>query len=161
MYIPESFKEDRPAVLSSFIEKNAFATIITSGSEGPNASHLPFIYNSKTGAHGLLESHMAKANRHWPQFESAGQTLVIFHGPHAYISPTLYKSEFAVPTWNYAAVHVYGVPKIITEAADLQSLLDKLVSTYESVRHPSWSVSWKDERYKDLLNSIALCPDLS
>ena len=99
-------------------------------------------------------SHMAKANPQWQQLESTGQPLVIFQGPHAYISPTLYESEFAVPTWNYAAVHVYGVPRIITEAVELQSMLEKLVSIYESGRHPPWSVSWEDERYKDRLNSI-------
>ena len=54
MYIPESFREDRPAVLASLIEKNAFATLVTSGSEGPFASHLPFMYDPKRGAHGFL-----------------------------------------------------------------------------------------------------------
>ena len=154
MYIPTLFKESRPEVLESFIAKHAFATLLTSSEKGIEGSHLPFIYYSERGIHGHLVGHMAKGNQQWKQLESSDEVLVIFQGPHCYISPTWYKSELAPPTWNYAVVHVYGKPRVVVEEPALREILEKLVSTYESQQNRPWSIPWHDKRYRDMLNAI-------
>ena len=154
MYIPTLFKESRPEVLKSFIAKHAFATLLTSSESGIEGSHLPFIYYSERGIHGHLVGHMAKENHQWKRLESSDEVLVIFQGPHCYISPTWYKNELAPPTWNYAVVHVYGKPRLVFEESALREILEKLVSIYESQQNRPWSIPWHDKRYEDMLNAI-------
>ena len=154
MYIPSLFRETRPEVLKSFIAKHAFATLLTSSEKSIEGSHLPFIYYSERGKYGHLVGHMARENQQWKQLESSDEVLVNFQGPHCYISPTWYKSEFAPPTWNYAVVHVYGKPRVVFEESALREILEKLVSTYESQQNRPWSIPWHDKRYEDMLYAI-------
>src|SRR5580692_11611886 len=83
--------------------------------EPPSASatHLPLVVKDE-GEHGLIEGHFAKANPHWRSL-AGRETLVVFHGPHSYVSPTLYTEELSVPTWNYIAVHAYGTLSLVEE----------------------------------------------
>ncbi len=111
MYIPPSFRVEDPGKLAAFMRQYSFASIITHDGQAPIASHLPMLYSAEGGPNGILLSHMARANPQWRNFTSGGEALVIFQGPHGYISPSWYKAEVAVPTWNYTAVHAYGVPK--------------------------------------------------
>lgn len=103
------------------------------------ASHLPFLLQSEAGAPGVLLGHMARANPQWHDFQSGAEVLVLFQGPHGYISPSWYESVEAVPTWNYEAVHAYGVPHLIEDPATVRSLLDALVSEYEAGQPVPWS----------------------
>ncbi|MEZ4709803.1 MAG: FMN-binding negative transcriptional regulator [Caldilineaceae bacterium] len=158
MYIPKSFVEHDIPTLQTFIQQNAFATVITMADSGPFATHMPFVLDPVRGSNGVLISHMAKANPQWRHFaHMAAQdidTLVIFQGPHAYISPSWYASEFSVPTWNYTAVHAYGRPVIIEDEQRLQAMLDELVAVYESAMPQPWSVPWSDARYTNLTKAI-------
>ena len=154
MYIPEFYKEERPEVLQAFVKQHAFATLLTTTHDGIEASHLPLIYRPDQGSHGRLIGHMAKENQQWTALESAEDVLAIFQGPHCYVSPSLYESNFAVPTWNYPVVHIYGTPTTVTDESDLRNMLSELLSIYESHRDPAWSVSWTDERYGELLQAI-------
>ena len=113
MYIPTAFEVTDPAKLGEVISSNSFAILVSKDGDSFFASHLPFLYKPGGGAKGKLVSHMAVANRHWKLFNENEEVFVIFTGPHAYISPTSYAAEVAVPTWNYVTVHVYGLPKII------------------------------------------------
>ena len=107
MYIPAAFVESDPTALHGFIEQHSFGLLVSQLDGQPFASHLPFLLDRAAGTQGTLIGHMARANPQWRQ--SDGQTaLVIFSGPHAYISPTWYEADQVVPTWNYAAVHAYG-----------------------------------------------------
>src|ERR1700680_4492985 len=112
MYIPERFREDDKAILKTFIREHSFGILVTQGDDAPCATHLPFLYNAERGHYGLLSAHMARANPQWQSFASEREALVIFQGPHAYISPSWYDVAASVPTWNYAAVHVYGIPRV-------------------------------------------------
>jgi transcriptional regulator len=73
---------------------------------------------------------MSRANAHWRLFEQEQQSLVIFAGPHAYVSPRWY-DHVNVPTWNYIAVHVYGKARLVTDADEMHELMKGLVDRYE------------------------------
>src|ERR687885_603094 len=106
MYVPAAFREERHEVL-----------------------------DDTRGAHGTLLGHLARANRHWHAFsdEASGPaSLVTFQGPHAYVSPSWYEAEVAVPTWNYVAVHAYGRPRIVDDPSAVHRILRQTVDTHES-----------------------------
>jgi transcriptional regulator len=96
---------------------------------------------------------MARANPQWQGFGEAQPVLAIFHGPHAYVSPSWYRAT-GVPTWNYAVVHVYGRARPIEDQATLRSLIERLTALHEA-RNPSpWRNDLPDDRYHDLLGKI-------
>src|SRR5580658_2787659 len=122
MYVPASFQVDDPVRLADFIQRYGFATFVTFEGGSPFASHLPMLFRPEAGPHGTLVSHMARANPQWQHFAEGREALAIFHGPHSYISPAWYKTTPAVPTWNYAVVHAYGLPAIIEDHDRIASL---------------------------------------
>ena len=150
MYIPPAFRVEDASQLAAFIQRHSFATLITHDGAAPFASHLPMLYRPEAGAHGTLLSHMARANPQWQHFTSGTEALVVFHGPHSYISPSWYQTGPAVPTWNYAAVHAYGIPVVFSEHERVVSLLRELVSTYESAFERPWPGDLPDD-YRDKL----------
>jgi transcriptional regulator len=87
----------------------------------------------------VVQGHMARANAHWKSMNESEESLVIFHGPHAYISPSLYESRKSVPTWNYAAVHVYGEPTLFSDEEGLRATLHRMINTFESSYMAQWS----------------------
>ena len=93
---------------------------------------------------------MARANPQWRHFASGGEVLAIFHGPHGYVSPSWYQTELAVPTWNYATVHAYGVPTLIHEPEGVASLLNETVSTYEA----SFEQPWRGELPAEFVDKL-------
>lgn len=138
MYLPDAFEVTDPVKIGEVISSNSFATLISQDGDLLFSSHLPFLHQPKQGAKGKLFSHMAKANRHWQLFNEK-EALVIFNGPHAYISPNWYVTEVAVPTWNYVTVHVYGTPKIMKTDAELDAVLEKTVEKHELRLSNPWT----------------------
>ena len=108
MYVPAAFREDRIEVLHALMREHSFATVVSNGESGLVATHLPILLDAGRGPRGTLVGHMARANPHWQSFREDVEILIIFQGPHAYISPSWYTTSLAVPTWNYAAIHAYG-----------------------------------------------------
>jgi len=152
MYIPSAFRVDDPARLAEFIQCHGFATLITFDAGAPFASHLPMLFRPEAGPHGTLVSHMARANPHWEHFASGGEALAIFHGPHSYISPSWYSTGPAVPTWNYATVHAYGLPAIFTGHDRVVALLRDTVATYENSFERPWPAEGDlPDEYRDKL----------
>lgn len=131
MYIPPSFREDDPAVLHELMRRHNFATLVTVVDGAPYATHLPFLLDAGRGEHGTLVAHMARANPQWRSFDGQAEALTVFLGPHTYVSPAWYAAPEVVPTWNYAAVHVYGVPRIIDDPAVLRGWIERLVRFHE------------------------------
>ena len=111
MYIPKAFEVTDLSTLHEFIETYSFGTLVTVAGEQPVATRLPLILDRARGRNGSLLGHVARTNPQWRSFDGDRQCLVMFDGPHAYISPSWYATSPAVPTWNYAAVHVYGIPR--------------------------------------------------
>jgi transcriptional regulator len=138
VYIPEfNRQEDRSAAIA-FMRANPFAILVSSVAGIPFATHLPLLVD-EAGDHLVVRGHMAKANPHWKSMPAGQESLVIFHGPHAYISPSLYEIRESVPTWNYAAVHVYGEATLFSDEAGLKDTLHRMIQTFESSYMAQWS----------------------
>jgi transcriptional regulator len=139
MYTPRHFREDDLDAMHAVIREHSFATLVSLTGDGLLATHLPLLLDAGRGEHGTLTGHMARANPHWRSF-GEGEALAIFHGPHAYISPSWYEDRAAnVPTWNYVAVHVYGTPRLIEDDVAVADLLAQTAATYEAALPAPWS----------------------
>ena len=154
MYIPAQFRIEERDAMHEIMRQNSFAALITMDENGaPFATHLPFFLDVDSGESGTLRAHMARANPQWQHFQAGRETLVVFQGPHAYISPSWYETQPAVPTWNYAAVHAYGTP-ILLEAAGLKALLYATVALYEGGGEESWKFEMGPEYVEHMMRGI-------
>jgi transcriptional regulator len=130
MYIPKLFHESSWPKIRQVIEANSFATVVSCNAGLPTATHVPLRLVESASGTATLQGHMSRANPHWRLFEREGQSLVIFAGADAYVSPRWY-DHVNVPTWNYIAVHVYGKPRLVTAAEEMHELMKGLVDRYE------------------------------
>ncbi|NOZ55043.1 MAG: FMN-binding negative transcriptional regulator [Gammaproteobacteria bacterium] len=130
MYLPDIFNITDTETIFGFIHEHPFATLVTINNGLPNANHIPLLLE-KTSDKYKLVGHMAKSNTQWKDFSPDQNVLVIFQGPHAYISPTWY-SHPGVPTWNYTAIHIHGEAKLISNEDRLKEILHCLTNKYES-----------------------------
>ena len=138
MYIPEHFRnEDRTTALA-FMRANPFAILISSTDEGPFATHVPVVLQ-ESPEHLTIRGHVAKANPQWRYLQNDPTCLMIFHGPHAYISPSNYDAREVVPTWNYGAVHAYGNATTFAEPEQLLNMLHDLIPTFEAAYEQQWA----------------------
>lgn len=135
MYIPNQFKQSNLEEVKLFLEQNSFGILISQVENRPWATHIPFELTTDSVGQTVLMGHLARGNKQWKNFKENEEVLVVFNGPHAYISSSWYDHE-NVPTWNYIAVHVYGKVKVV-EGDALLSSLKKLVNKYEGKsKHP-------------------------
>ena len=130
MYVPAAFAEIDPTKLHEFMRRHSFAVLTSHGEEGLFASHLPVLLNAEAGPHGHLLGHMARGNPQWRGVR--GEVMVVFSGPHVYVSPSWYEERGTVPTWNYVAVHAYGTFHVVEDGEGLLDILRRSVLTYES-----------------------------
>ena len=143
MYSPSHFAETRPELLQGLITQYPLGTVIVNGADGLVANHIPFELGAATqdAPFGVLRAHVARAN---PLWRHSGEAMVVFQGPSAYVSPSLYEekpvSGKVVPTWNYAAVHAHGELRAIEDPAWLLALLERLTVKHETARPAPWSV---------------------
>jgi transcriptional regulator len=155
MYVPAHFRIDDPAVVASFIQEFDFAAIVTNAPTGLIASHVPVVVSGE-GQSLRITGHLARANGHWKAMDGQAESMVIFSGPHAYISPSWYVSTGpVVPTWNYAVVHAYGRPVFRDDAAFLQEVVETLTRRYEGRRAQPWSTErLPAEAFEKMLGAI-------
>jgi transcriptional regulator len=137
VYIPEHFRLRHDEDAAAFMRANPFAILISSTDTEPFATHLPLSIRTQEEK-VILRGHVAKANPHWKYLEQQPQCLTIFHGPHSYISPSNYIARESVPTWNYAAVHVYGNARLFSALHDLHQMLEELMGTFEPAYREQW-----------------------
>ncbi|KYD05464.1 FMN-binding negative transcriptional regulator [Heyndrickxia sporothermodurans] len=149
MYIPKYFKITDVDEIWDFVQKNSFGTIVTTEKGKPIATHLP-LQLIKEGDTFYITGHLAYGNPQWRTFETCEDVLVIFQGPHAYISSSWYEDD-NVPTWNYQAVHVYGSSRILDEK-ELKQDLTMLLEKYE--KHRENPVLWDKPSPKLLENQL-------
>ena len=153
MYVPHAFAENDTATLHEQMQASPLPVLITHGSQGLLASHVPLLLNPTEGTHGTLYGHLARANPQWQALAEGVEALVIFAGEQAYISPSFYPSKAehgkAVPTWNYLAVHAYGQPDVFEDHDRLLALVSRLSSKHEANRPEPWTVSDAPRDYID------------
>jgi transcriptional regulator len=142
MYIPAFFAETDVKALLAFMREFNFATLVSAEKDYPTATHLPFIIEEHEDKL-VLAAHMAKANPQWQELGDK-DALVIFHEPHAYVSPLLYTDKLNVPTWNYVAVHAYGKVKILETVEENIALLEKLMAIFDP---QYFATNWQEIPY--------------
>lgn len=138
MYIPEFNRVRDHADTVSFVQANPFAILISASDSGPFATHIPILARYAENQM-TLHGHIAKANPHGALLQGTQESLAIFHGPHAYISPKLYESRESVPTWNYAAVHVYGHARAVTDIEHLMEEVREIIHAFDPDYFAQWS----------------------
>ncbi len=156
MYIPSNMKIDHLSAAHDFIDEFSFGVMVSGSLTG---THLPFVLHRNEGGHGVLYSHCAKANPHWKELDNQ-EVLIIFSGPHSYISPGWYAQAPAVPTWNYAAVHAYGVASLLDDKQTLDAV-DAVVSKYEPDLLVKKSIITDEYKDKMLLGIVGIKVELS
>lgn len=162
MYVPAHFEETRGEVLQALMREHPLATLVTASADGMVANHIPMEYDPQPAPFGTLRGHVARANPLWRDYSlapSAGEALAIFQGPHAYVSPAWYPSKLehgkAVPTWNYAVVHVRGSLRIIEDTQGLRAIVEMLTDRHEAGRPHPWRISDAPSDYiEQLLKAI-------
>ncbi|HLI07601.1 MAG TPA: FMN-binding negative transcriptional regulator [Ktedonobacteraceae bacterium] len=153
--MPEAFHEDDLELLQTFIREHSFGAMVTVQDGLPVANHYPFLLDAQRGPQGTLFAHMARANSQWRSLCETQEVLVIFQGPHNYVSPSWYLHDAPgnVPTWNYAVVHAYGQPRLIEDMQELYDLLHSSVETFEAPFEQPWKLH-EAEEYAQKMKSI-------
>lgn len=153
MYIPKHNEETNFSVLHALIRSHPLGTWVTSAGGELLANHIPFLLDASHGEHGTLVGHVARANNVWKTFSTQVNSLVIFQGPEAYITPSWYPSKRAhgkgVPTWNYVVVHAQGMPRAIEDRDWLLRHVTALTATQEAGEEFPWKVLDAPQDYVD------------
>ncbi|MEP7217410.1 MAG: FMN-binding negative transcriptional regulator [Bacteroidota bacterium] len=153
MYLPAHFRETDRGKLFRFVQEYNFGALVSVHDGLPFATHIPFLLD-ESGESGMLTGHIARANPQWRDVEDGREALVIFQGPHGYITPSWYQEELSVPTWNYTAVHIYGVPRIITDPDALLGILERLVERQERGFERQWKFDSSAEWIRSQVTGI-------
>ena len=138
MWTPRTFRVDDLPTLHALIREHSFGLLVSQSEGRPLGTHLPFMIDPDRGPHGTLIAHMARANPHWKSWSEGTVVMAVFQGAHAYISPEWYKQKETVPTWNYATVHAYGVPRLIHDPDALRPMVEALVDLHETQAASNW-----------------------
>ncbi|PAA13152.1 FMN-binding negative transcriptional regulator [Pseudomonas fragi] len=153
MYVPRAFAVDDIQILHQQMQASPLPVLVTHASQGLHASHVPLLLDPDEGPYGTLYGHLARANPHGLALAQGTETLVIFAGEQAYISPSFYPSKAehgkTVPTWNYLAVHAYGTAEVFEDAERLLALVSRLSSKHEAGRPAPWAVRDAPRDYID------------
>ena len=151
MYSPPYNQIEARAEVVEFMRANNFALLVTGTGGTLHGSHLPVMVAERDGK-VVLDMHMARNNPQWKEFFD-DEVMVVFFGPHAYVSPRWYEETERVPTWNYAAVHAYGVPTVIAEPQKKHASQRRLVAAMD----PQWLPKFdalRPEYVKSMLEGI-------
>jgi transcriptional regulator len=146
MYLPAHFEETRPEVLQELMQAHPLGLLITQGGSGLQANPIPFVFDADpAGGPGVLRAHVARANPVWREARTDTESLVVFQGAQAYISPGWYPSKAehgkVVPTWNYCIVQGRGALRVIDDAAWVHAFVTRLTQHHEQTQARPWAVS--------------------
>jgi transcriptional regulator len=143
MYVPAHFAEERLPVLLAFLREHPFGLLITLGSSQLEATSVPFLVEEQAGKVTLC-AHVARANPVWREARTDLEGLVVFQGPHAYVTPGWYPSKqesgTVVPTWNYLLVQARGVLRFQHDPAWLRDHVGSLTRRHEAAQSVPWAV---------------------
>jgi transcriptional regulator len=154
LYIPEHFATHDRATIARLVHDHPFATLITPHSPEPLLTHLPLLHVADREPHGTLFGHFARANPH-SRIAAGAESTAIFHGPHAYVSPSWYADPSgAVPTWNYAVAHAHGTIEFARDAGETRAVLDLMIQRFEAGRVTPWTLGLAPERLAAMVGAI-------
>lgn len=172
MYLPAHFEERRADVLHELVRRHPLGQMITLDSGGAlQADAIPFVLDpdphvaadaggdaagaAAAGAVGVLRGHVARANPVWREARTDVEALVVFQGPHGYVSPGWYPSKAehgkAVPTWNYVTVQARGRLRAIEDPEWLRALVTRLTQRHEAGQARPWAVTDAPADYIDAM----------
>ena len=155
MYVPKHHEESDVSVLHALIEEQPLDAWVTHGEGELLVNHIPFLLDRTLGEYGTLIGHVARANPAWHAFSKSISSVVVFHGPQAYITPSWYPSKLehgkAVPTWNYAVVHAHGLPRAIEDREWLLRHVSHLTDVHEAEQAHPWKGSDAPPDFTDKL----------
>ena len=151
MYHVQNFHESDPQTLRNLIATHPLSTLITLDADGLNANLIPLIWVDDGSELGVLRGHVARANPLWQNFSKDVDTLAVFQGPTAYISPSWYATKAethkVVPTYNYVTVQAYGTLTVHDDAAWVLAQINALTNSQEARFAEPWQVSDAPEDY--------------
>lgn len=155
MYIPKIYRwQDTPEILD-FIRRYSFAVLVSNAADGLKATHLPLDLEMNEANEPILTGHLARANDQSKMIGTDTEMLAIFQGPHGYISSSWY-DHFNVPTWNYLAVHAYGIPSPLDRAETIR-LLESQMRKYEGTVKGDMTIHKLDEDFLEAHLSGIVC----
>jgi len=165
MYVPSHFEETRSEVMQQFIGEHSLGTLVTLGPTGLNANHIPFEIHPEPSPFGTLRAHVARSNPVWQDVDGGLESMVIFQGPQAYISPSWYPTKKdggrVVPTYNYMVVHAYGRLRTVDDPVWVRSLLTRLTAQHEAGSAQPWTLDEAPADYIDKMLSAIVGIELS
>ncbi len=145
MYLPSHFEETRVEILHRLIRAHPLGALVTFGTDGLNANHVPFEIDPDPAPYGTLRAHVARANPVWREFSKEVEPLVIFQGAQTYVTPSWYQTKKengkVVPTFNYIVVHAYGTMRVFEDSAWLRKFVSGLTDRFEASRAQPWSIT--------------------
>jgi len=153
LFVPAHFATDDRAAVARIVHDHPFATLVTPAAGEPQVTHLPLIHLADCEPHGTLVGHFARANPHAAAAEA--ESIAIFHGPHAYVSPSWYAvPEAAVPTWNYAVVHAHGRLELVERPEETRAILDLMIQRFEAPRPDPWQLGLEHRALEAMVRAI-------
>lgn len=152
MFNPRPFKVTDIDKIVSLIRKYSLGLMFSSTNGNNLVSHIPFLVDDNLST---LTGHMARANPQWKGLDGK-EVLIVFRGPNHYISPTWYKEDLVVPTWNYVASHITGTLHVESDPEKRVEILDRIVSRFESDIGGSWSADWTEKTFANMMDQIVV-----
>lgn len=153
MYVPKEFQHNDINQLINEIRKIGFGILLSNNDEYRiEATHLPFLIQKNEDKLYLI-THLAKPNPQWKSIDEK-ESLVIFQGPHSYISASWYEEKNTVSTWNYTAIHAYGLVRTIENKDEIREIVLQTTDFYEHGQEKKWQYEDHYEYVEKLLSGI-------
>src|SRR5262245_57291471 len=147
LYIPKPHLVEDRRFLHDFMEEFSFVDLVTAAPT-PRITHIPVWLDREAGRYGTIHGHLSRQNPQTKTFDGSQQGVIVFRGPHGYISPTWYAKTDVVPTWNFAVVHATGKLRPVTDRKDLHDLLARLIRKFESYEGTGYDFMKISDTYK-------------
>ncbi len=164
MYVPAHFEEANLDVLHKLIESHPLGILITHGSSGLDANHIPFDLDRAKGAHGTLHCHVARNNPIWQDVATRDEVLVVFRAADAYVSPNWYPSKHdfhkQVPTWNYVVAHAHGRITVHDDERHVRRNVAKLTHRHEATQPVPWKMGDSPREFIDSMVKAIVALDI-
>ena len=156
MYLPPHFDERRPEVLQALVRRHPLGLLVTQSTDGALAADpIPWLLDVEADGSHTLRGHVARANPVWQQARRDTDALVVFQGPQAYVSPSLYPSKAehgkVVPTWNYIMVQARGTLRAIDDPAWVHAFVARLTTRHEAAQAKPWAITDAPPDYIDTM----------